>query len=150
MMFGMKLVLGAVTMIALAGLVGCGESAFPRPEVRVEDAWVRAVSGSGANSAAYMRLRNVGGAPDRLVGARADFARMTELHRTTIDESGLARMGEVEGLEVPHGEAVILEPGGYHIMLMGVEPLVEGDTVTLTLVLESSDSVRVRAEVRSH
>ena len=36
------------------------------------------------------------------------------------------------------------------IMLMGVEPLVEGDTVTLTLALESADSVRVRAEVRSH
>jgi copper(I)-binding protein len=145
-----KLAAGLFALGIFTGLVGCGESAPPRPDVRVEGAWVRATSGTAANSAAYMSLRNEGGAPDRLIGARADFARGTELHRTTIDESGLARMGRVEGLEVPQGQAVALEPGGYHLMLMGVESLVEGDTVTLTLVLESSDSVQVRAAVRRH
>lgn len=141
--------LGWITAAATLGMIAaCGESAPPGAAIEVEDAWVR-TSGSGANSAAYMIVRNEGTSSERLSGARAGFARMTELHRTTIDDSGLARMGRVEGLDLPPGLSVSLEPGGYHIMLMEVESLAEGDTVALTLLLESSDSVRVLAEVRS-
>jgi len=134
--------------VVAAASLGCAESAPPRPAVQVEDAWVRAVAGPDANTAAYMTLHNTGGAPDRLTGARHESARMTELHRTTIDEAGLARMGKVEGLDLPAGGQATLEPGGYHLMLMGVGSLVEGDTVHLTLLLDVSDSVRVAAEVR--
>ena len=74
---------------------------------------------------------------------------MTQLHRTTIDEAGLARMGEVEGLDLPADSSVALEPGGYHLMLMGVGPLVAGDTIELTLALEGSDSLEIVAEVRA-
>jgi copper(I)-binding protein len=137
-------ILGAVLFLA-----ACAETAPPRPEIQAEDAWVRAVAGPDANTAAYMVLRNTGGVPDRLVGARVGAARMTELHRTTIDEAGLARMGHVEGLDVPAGGAAVLEPGGYHLMLMGVGALAEGDTVHITLVLEASEPLQVAAEVRA-
>jgi copper(I)-binding protein len=136
----------AVVIVAL--FTACGEAAPPRPEIGVEDAWIRAVAGPDANTAAYMTLRNTGGAPDRLIGARSAVSRMTELHRTTIDEAGLARMGKVEALDLPAGGAAVLEPGGYHLMLMGAGPLVEGDTVHLILLLDVSDSVYVAAEVR--
>jgi copper(I)-binding protein len=101
------------------------------------------------NTAAYMTLRNVGNAPDRLTGARSEIARMTELHRTTIDDRGLARMGEVDGLDLPAGGTALLEPGGFHVMMMGVGPLVEGDTVEITLLLEASGSLDIVAEVRA-
>lgn len=135
------------TVVAAASLA-CAESTAPRPDVQVEEAWVRAVAGPDANTAAYMTLRNRGGAPDRLTGARSESARMTELHRTTIDEAGLARMGKVEALDLPAGGRAVLEPGGYHLMLMGAGSLVEGDTVHLTLLLDVSDTVHVAAEVR--
>ncbi len=56
-------------------LMACREAAPPRPEVGVEDAWIRAVAGPDANTAAYMTLRNTGGAPDRLIGARSGVSR---------------------------------------------------------------------------
>lgn len=137
---------------AVAGIIvlsACVESTPPRSDIQVEGAWVRAVAGPNVNTAAYMTLRNSGNAPDRLTGARSEIARMTGLHRTTIDETGLARMGEVDGLDLPAGGTVQLEPGGFHVMLMGVGSLVEGDTVEITLLLEASDPMAVLAEVRS-
>ena len=139
-----------MTMAAVAlSAAACAESAPPQPDVQVEGAWVRAVAGPDVNTAAYMMLRNRGDAPDRLTGAQAEVARMTGLHRTTIDSAGLARMGEVEALDLPAGGAVTLAPGGYHIMLMGVGSLVEGDTVEITLLLEGSGPLDIVAEVRT-
>lgn len=139
----------AVAVAGILVLSACVESASPRSDIQVEEAWVRAVAGSNVNSAAYMTLRNAGGVPDRLNGARSDIARVTGLHRTTIDERGLARMGEVDGLDLPAGGTVQLEPGGFHIMLIGVGSLVEGDTVELTLLLEESEPLDIVAEVRA-
>jgi len=141
--------------VLTAGLIGmlllsaCAESAPPRPEIQVEEAWVRAVVGPDVNTAAYMTLRNAGNAPDRLTGARSEIARMIGLHRTTIDEDGLARMGEVDGLDLPAGGTAQLEPGGFHVMLMGVGSLVEGDTVEITLLLETAGPLDIVAEVRA-
>jgi len=140
----------AAAVAGIQVLSGCAESAPPRPEIQVEEAWVRAVAGPNVNTAAYMTLRNAGNAPDRLIGARSDVARMTGVHRTTIDETGLARMGEVDGLDLPPGGAALLEPGGFHVMLMGVGSLVEGDTVEITLLLETSGSLDIVAEVRAY
>jgi copper(I)-binding protein len=142
---------GFLTAMASGSLVltGCAETTPPRPDVQVEGAWVRAVAGPDVNTAAYMTLRNTGAAPDRLTGARSDAARMTQLHRTTIDETGLARMGEVEGLDLPAGGSVALEPGGYHLMLIAVGPLVAGDTIEITLALEASGALEIAAEVRA-
>jgi copper(I)-binding protein len=130
-------------------LSACAESAPPRPNIQVEEAWVRAVVGPDVNTAAYMTLQNKGSAPDRLTGARSEIARMTGLHRTTIDEDGLARMGEVDGLDLPAGGTAQLEPGGFHVMLMGVGSLVEGDTVEITLLLETAGPLDIVAEVRA-
>lgn len=137
------------TAAAILFLAACAESTPPRPAVQVEGAWVRAVAGPDVNTAAYMTLRNAGAAPDRLTGARSEISRMTQLHRTTIDEAGLARMSEVEGLDLPADSSVALEPGGYHLMLMGVGPLVVGDTIEITLALEGSGSLEIAAEVRA-
>jgi copper(I)-binding protein len=140
----------AVAVTGILALSACTESAPPRPDIQVEEAWVRAVDGLNANTAAYMTLRNTGNAPDRLTGVRAEMARMTGIHRTTIDERGLARMTEVEALDLPAGGAAVLEPGGYHLMLMGVDSLTVGDTVRITLLLEASGSVEVTAEARAY
>jgi len=137
-------------------LTACGsDRGRAAPQVVVEDAWVRAVvvtAGleSSVNSAAYLTVRHVGQAADRLVGARTEVARMTEIHRTTIDSTGLARMARVEAIDLEPGAEVRLEPGSYHLMLMGVtQSLPEGDTVNLVLEFETTGALEVAAEVRA-
>ncbi len=62
----------------------------------------------------------------------------------------MALMGRVEGLDLAIGDTVVLEPGSYHLMLMGVtRSLTEGETVSLVLEFETAGPVAVQAEVRS-
>jgi len=58
-------------------------------------------------------------------------------------------MQEVEGIDVPAGETVALEPGGFHVMMIDLaEPLVAGETIELTLTFEFAGERTVMAEVR--
>jgi periplasmic copper chaperone A len=62
-------------------------------------------------------------------------------------------MKAVDFVALPAGKRVELQPGGYHVMLLGlVRPLGAGDSVALTLTLEDKSGKRstldVDAEVR--
>lgn len=64
-------------------------------------------------------------------------------------EMGAMTMREVSFVEVPAGGEVVLEPGGYHLMLIGLAaPLVAGDTFDIALELEVAGTRTVTAEVR--
>ncbi len=55
-----------------------------------------------------------------------------------------------DGLELPAGEQVSLEPGGYHVMLLELQaPIAEGDTVPVTLTFEKAGEVQVDAQARN-
>jgi copper(I)-binding protein len=64
-------------------------------------------------------IQNRGGAEDALVGARCPAADATEVHRTTV-EGGVMRMRPAGEVVVPPNAALTLEPGGLHVMLLGL------------------------------
>lgn len=103
----------------------------------------------GANSAAYMVIRNTGSEPDKLIAASTDVAKTVELH-TVVEEGGMMRMRQVEGgIEIPANGEVVLKPGGFHVMLIGLtRDLNAGDKVQLTLTFEKAGQIPVTAEVR--
>jgi copper(I)-binding protein len=62
---------------------------------------------------------------------------------------GSMTMQEVARVEVPAGETVAFEPGGYHVMLIDLaEPLVAGETFEMELTFEKAGTVTVEVEVR--
>jgi copper(I)-binding protein len=135
-------------------LAGCARDVSPDSGIRVVGAWVRSVSvdsaSGAANTAAYMRIASAGAPADRLLSVRCGSARMAEVHRTRIDESGLATMGPAGPVEIPAEGAVEFEPGGLHVMLMGLErSLTAGDSLEVTLVFERVGEVQVKAEARA-
>jgi copper(I)-binding protein len=87
------------------------------------------------------------GAPDRLVGASTPVAAMAEVHET-VNDNGVMRMRPVALLPLQPGKAVVLKPGGYHIMLMGLkQQLKDGDTFPVTLSFEKNGSVTATVHV---
>ena len=53
-------------------------------------------------------------------------------------------------LDLPAGQTVELKPGGYHVMLMDLkQPLLEGQSVALTLVVEGKDKKRETLEIKA-
>ena len=58
-------------------------------------------------------------------------------------------MQEVSEIPLPAGEAVVLEPGGYHIMLLELAaPLAAGETFEVELHFTTADTQTVTVEVR--
>ena len=67
---------------------------------------------------------------------------------TDDSDGGSAMMGmkEVEKIDIPAGETVTLEPGGFHIMLMELKGQIKaGDTIPVTLTFEKAGTVEVDA-----
>lgn len=116
--------------------------------IMVEQPWARATAGPAKAGAAYMTLVNHGHAADRLVGAKSDLAARTEIH-THLMENGVMKMRQVEGIEVAPGTPTVLQPGGLHIMFMGLKaPFKEGQALPLTLVFENAGEVPVTFTVQ--
>ncbi|MBL1436759.1 MAG: copper chaperone PCu(A)C [Rhodobacteraceae bacterium] len=115
-------------------------SALPAlAEINIQDPYARASSPAARVGAAFMVISNSGDEDDRLISVSSDAAKRIELHTHVITD-GVAKMMEVEeGFVVPaHGE-VLLQRGGYHVMMMGLTaPFVQGETITLNLVFENA------------
>lgn len=139
-------VLAGLTLLAL---VGCAAGTpASGSAIVVEGAWARPSPMMAGNGAAYMVIRNTGSVDDALIGVASDVAEMVEIHETTM-EGGMAGMHSVEAIPVPAGGSISLEPGGYHVMLIGLkEQLQAGQTITLTLTFEKAGQITVQAEVR--
>ncbi len=112
--------------------------------------WARASAGMARAGAAFMTIENVG-PDDRLVAASADVSARIELHTHIMSADGVMQMREVEGgIEISANGETRLEPGGLHVMFMGLEaPFVEGTRFPLTLTFEQAGEVTVEVEVLS-
>lgn len=109
--------------------------------------WSRATAPAAANGAAYMVLTANGKDTDRLVSAASPAAEKVELH-THLMEDGVMKMRPVAGIEVTPGSPTALQPGGLHIMLLGLKhPLTKGKSFPLTLTFEKAGSVTVEVAV---
>ena len=69
-------------------------------------------------------------------------------------DGGVMRMRAIDALPLPAGQVVMLKPGGYHVMLMGLKDTVKaGDTVPVTLTIEREggkvETLAVRAPARA-
>jgi copper(I)-binding protein len=106
--------------------------------------------GSDRPAAGYMTITNPGTEADALVGVSSPIATSVEIHETMADPSGMMAMSPIDRLDIASGGTVKLEPGGYHLMLMGVTQMpAVGGTVQLTLTFEKAGQVVVQAEVRA-
>lgn len=117
-------------------------------QVTVSDAYVRATPPMGPNTAAFMQLENNGDRDLALVSAASPQADKVELHRV-LEQDGVMQMREVERIAVPAGERVSLEPGGLHLMLLGVkQPLAAGDEVSLELNWDNGETEQLVLPVK--
>lgn len=134
------------TFLGLLLLVGSAIAhEYSSHGVTVVHPWARATPGGAKVGSAFFEMKAARGHNDRLIGARSPVAGSAELHNH-IMEGGIARMRSVDGIAVRAGRSVVLKPGGYHVMLMGLMgPLKEGDLLKLTLVFENAGEIEVDA-----
>ena len=121
---------------------------FTLGNVTIADPWAREMPPNAPNGAAYFRVENRGGAPDRIVSARTDIAESVEIHTHEM-KNGLMKMRQVESIEVSAGGEVLLKPHGLHVMLFGLkQPLVGGESFDLTVVFEKSGALDLSVPIK--
>ena len=152
-----------LALLAIAPLVlaACGGD----DPITIEGQWARTSPAMASMGAAYMDVTSSEG--DQLVGVSvpASIAARAEIHEMVpadmaMDDSmddgemdmdmGAMVMQQIMALDLPAGETVSLEPGGYHVMLIDLaEPLDEGDTFNVTLDFAEADDLTVEVVVRT-
>lgn len=101
-------------------------------------------AGSAKAAGGYVAIHNSGAEADRLIGVETDIAAKAETHESKVDANGVGTMEHVESVEIPAGQTVNLEHGGYHIMFMGLTgPLLEGEMHKVTLIFEKAGPVDI-------
>lgn len=146
----------ATSAVLLGGLAACSSgstttaSSPSQPEgcpITVSDPWVKAAD--KGMTAAFGTLTNSSGAEVTITAAATPDSAMSELHEV-VDDSGKMVMQPVPGgFAVPANGTLTLEPGGFHIMLMGVSaPIRAGAEVPFTLTCSGGATVQFTAPAR--
>ncbi|WP_112324252.1 copper chaperone PCu(A)C [Oceanibium sediminis] len=102
------------------------------------------------SAAGYLIIENTGDTDDVLLTVEGTAA-STMLHKTETDAAGVARMvHQMNGIPLPAGQTVTLEPGALHIMFMGLEQPFSADSEPeVTLVFRDAGPVTVTLDLRS-
>ena len=138
--------LARVTLATALSLIATlGWAAGP---ISVIDPYARAVPPVVPNSAAFMTLKNDGETDRELVSASSPAAKTVELH-THINDEGVMRMRQVASIAIPAGGEAKLQPGGLHVMLIGLhQPLEPGDMLSMELTFDDGSSAQIELPVR--
>jgi copper(I)-binding protein len=115
-----------VSWLLMAASLSC--AADP---VAISHAWARATAPGQDVGAAYLELKS---ATDlTLTKAESPAASSVEVHKMSMKD-GVMEMRMLETLELPAGQTVKLEPGGFHLMLFDLKmPLKAGESTRMTL-----------------
>jgi len=128
----------------LAPLLASIAHADPSAGIAVSHAWSRATPPGAANGVVYLTIDN-SGADDELLRVESPVADHVEMHNS-IMRDGMMEMRPLQTLAIAAKSRVRFEPGGKHLMLIGVKQQIkEGQPVPLTLVFKRAGAVRVLA-----
>jgi hypothetical protein len=139
--------LSITLLAALAFAAPAMANDYRQGDMHIMKPWSRPLPAVSVNGAAYMTLMNTGTVADKLISISTPAAKKAEIH-THVMDGGMMKMRPVGSLEIPPGDTSVLQPGGLHIMLMGLTaPLVEGKAFPLTLDFERAGRIELEVMI---
>lgn len=115
--------------------------------LRIVEPYSRATPPGARTAGAWFRIENRGSGNDELVGVASPVADSAELHVMRIEDK-IATMRPVSRVGIPADSAVTLDPGGYHVMLVGLhQPLVAGATFPMILSFAKAGAIEIEVNV---
>jgi copper(I)-binding protein len=117
--------------------------------VSIDVPYARETTAEQPISAVYMRISNAGDADHALVGASSPVAKAVELHRS-MEDQGMSRMRHLESLTLKSGSTTMLQPGGLHLMLIGLAAQLKvGDAIEIELRFDDGTRKSITAPVQA-
>jgi hypothetical protein len=130
-------------VLPLSGNAGAAD--YTVGSLKITQPWARATPKGASTAAAYLTVTNTGSNVARLSCSSTNVAAKCQIHEMAMSK-GVMKMRPMEsGLAIKPGQTVTLKPGGYHVMLEGLNtPLKVGSEVEATFA--SSDGAQVKVE----
>ena len=112
--------------------------------LKIDHPWTRPNPPGAPTAVGYLTITNTGASPDKLIGGSSPEADHFEVHQMSMS-AGVMRMSPVTGgLVIAPGATVALQPGGYHIMIIGPKHAFKaGEHIPATLKFERAGEVKV-------
>ena len=119
--------------------------------IAIEEAWIAEPPPGVHVAAAYGVITCECVEGDRLVAVTVTGAALSELHATTSGDDGVVAMRRLDnGVAVSRATPLVFEPGGLHIMIMGLEARPRaGEEMSVRLVFEKAGAVDAVFPVRA-
>ena len=133
-------------------LIGVALAAVPvlsaLAQTTVKDAWVRGTVPQQTATGLFAQLTSAAGG--KLISVSSPVAGLAEIHEMSM-ANGVMQMRQIaNGLPIPAGESIVLKPGGYHVMLIGLrQRLTAGESLPLTLTFEKAGNISVTVPIKA-
>jgi copper(I)-binding protein len=138
---------GFVVILAALLAAAAGAHEYDLDKLTIGHPWAGVTHGGLKTAAVYVTFINDGPKSDKLLKVSSPIAASAMIH-TNIKDGAVTRMRGMDGVEIPAGSTVKMEPGGIHIMLEGIDhPLKDGEMFPLTLTLANEGDVKVEVMV---
>lgn len=138
----------ALSLLLAASLATPALADVTAGSIVVSEPWSRATPPGARVGGGYMTIRNNGTEADTLVSVASTVSEKTELHLMKTEDGVMTMRPAEGGVEIPAGETLTLEPGGYHVMFIRPKaPFKQGESVPLTLTFAKAGAVEVELVV---
>ena len=139
----------AILVIACLMTTYATAAEYKAGSLTIVDPWSRATPKGAQTAIGYMTIKNSGSSPERLIGGSIDVADHFQLHTMKM-EGDVAKMNEIQSVEIDPGQTVEFKPGGSHVMFVGLKRrLAKGEHIKGLLVFEHAGTVPVEYSVES-
>ncbi len=141
----MNIIKFVLTVLSVLMLLSNG---YADGSIVVSDDWIVAAPPNARVIAGYMTIGNKSSQSRKLIKVSSQHFKRIEIHRTEM-RGDVMRMVPQEELDIPAGGAVLLQPGSYHLMLVGPEFVPkEGGNVNLILKFDNGEILHINSPVR--
>ena len=118
--------------------------------IDIEDAWIRAMPSKAMSTAAFMKITNKFSNEVKLISVDIDGVQSVELHKT-VSDGKIMRMVKQSHIPLPANSSLILKPGSWHIMMIGLEKqFPEGSIHQVQLNFDNGFKQNIKIKVKKH
>jgi copper(I)-binding protein len=146
-----KLLAAALVTLAAISISACAP--IEKSDLTIVDGWVRYSEYSDhvdGMTGAFASITNNTDHEITIVGGSSEIAGMVEVHEVVMADGAMKMQAKEGGIAIAPGKTITLEPGGLHIMLMGLKKAVlEGDEVSMTIDFDGTDDLSVTWPVKT-
>ncbi len=118
--------------------------------LKITGAWAKAMLPGQPVGGGYLTIENAGAETDRLVAVSSAASPDVQIHEMKMEGEVMKMRALPDGLEIPAGGKVEMQPGGYHLMFTAVPaPFKQGDVLKVRLKFEKAGEVEVALPVEA-